>query len=77
MKRILFAIVLWSLGAGAMLWAPTQAQAQREELAPAHAFLQTIVGAKALSPGDEEPATWMLVLAGAVVLCFVAARRVD
>lgn len=63
--------LLWTMSAGAVLWAPWSGPGEGPSPAP-----KAAIAARHLpSARDEEPATWTLVLVGAAVVCFVAARR--
>jgi hypothetical protein len=71
MKTII--ALLWAASVGAVLWAPWFGPVEGAPIAPKAAIAPSLVP----SVRDEEPATWMLVLIGAAVVCFVAARRAD
>ena len=73
MERTLFTMALWAASAGATLLipAPAPALAIHERTAPV-----VVTVALDNSPVDA-PAPWTLILVGAAVLTFVAARRID
>ena len=74
MERTLFTIALWAASAGATLLAPAPALGIDERTTPVAPVVATVT---AQSPPADVPAPWTLVLVGAAVLTFVAARRID
>ncbi len=75
--------LVWATTSGAVIWGPWSgaregpSPAPKSVVAAAPQVHPVVVDVRPPSAPDEGPATWMLVLVGAAVLCFVAARQAD
>ena len=76
MERTLFTIALWAASAGATLLIPASAPTLGIH-APTAPPARVVVTIPADNSPVEAPAPWTLILVGAAVLTFVAARRID